>query len=202
MLGKVKHQDGPPAELPTAPEMNPHVVEFCLQAETDSGTRSGNDCHWQAQYPGSYDGRMPWDAYHTHFKMLARLNRWMEDEKATYLAVSLKGSALIMLSNLTQKICTATLPWSLLWRPDSAWHIKLNYIEVHFKARTCRRDEDLPEMAKDIERLSRLTYPDTTQSMLDILAKDQFIDALHDEDTRLRIHKVSRKPYVTPCEQH
>ena len=47
-----------------------------------------------------YDGRADWDAYRTQFEMLANINRWTEVEKATYLAVSLKGPALTVLSNL------------------------------------------------------------------------------------------------------
>ncbi len=45
-----------------------------------------------------YDGRSPWDAYHTQLEMLARMNGW--SKKATYLTVSLKGPALTVLSNL------------------------------------------------------------------------------------------------------
>ena len=58
---------------------------------------------------------------------------------------------------------------------------------MRFKARLRRRDKDLPELAEDIERLARLAYPQTTQSMLDLLVKDQFVDSLPDEDMRLRI---------------
>ena len=47
-----------------------------------------------------YDGRVDWEACHTQFEMLAHMNRWTEVEKATYLAVSLKGPALTVLSNL------------------------------------------------------------------------------------------------------
>ena len=35
-------------------------------------------------------------------KMLVRIDCWTEEEKATYLAVSLKGPALTVLSNITQ----------------------------------------------------------------------------------------------------
>ena len=42
---------------------------------------------------------------------------------------------------------------------------------MRFKARL--RDEDLPELAEDIELLACLAYPGTSQSMLDLLAKDQ-----------------------------
>lgn len=50
--------------------------------------------------PSPYDGRTPWDAYKTQFEMLAELNGWTDQEKATFLAVNLKGPALAVLGNL------------------------------------------------------------------------------------------------------
>lgn len=55
------------------------------------------------------------------------------------------------------------------------------------RGRFRQRDESLPE---DVERLARLAYPDAADSMILTLAKDQFIDALEDEDTRLRIRQL------------
>ena len=64
-------------------------------------------------------------------------------------------------------------------------------MELHrarLKARTRGRDEGLPELAEDIERLTHLAYPGTTaQPMIDLLAKDHFTDTLPDEDMRLRV---------------
>ena len=40
-----------------------------------------------------------------------------------------------------------------------------------------------------MERLTRLAYPDAVEEMIIVLAKDQFIDALEDEDMRLRIRQ-------------
>lgn len=53
-----------------------------------------------------------------------------------------------------------------------------------------QRDEGLPELAEDIERLARLAYPDADSSMLEVLGKDQFIDALLNDDARLRIRQM------------
>ena len=56
-----------------------------------------------------------------------------------------------------------------------------------------KRDESLPELAEDIERLTRLAYPEAAETMIAVLAKDQFIDVLPDEDMCLRIRQ-SRPP--------
>ena len=54
-----------------------------------------------------------------------------------------------------------------------------------------RREESLQELAEDLERLVRLAYPLSPEEMKDLLAKEQFIDAILDEDARLRL-KQSR----------
>ena len=66
--------------------------------------------------------------------------------------------------------------------------------ELHcskFKSRLRRRDESLQELAEDLERLARLAYPLAPEEMKDLLPKEQFIDAMVDGDTRLRL-KQSR----------
>ena len=55
------------------------------------------------------------------------------------------------------------------------------------KNRIKQKDESLPALAEDIERLARLSYPDAPESIMDTLARDQFIDALPDEDMRLHL---------------
>jgi hypothetical protein len=52
-----------------------------------------------------------------------------------------------------------------------------------------RREESLPELAEDVDQLTRLAYPDAAEEMITVLAKDQFIDALPEEDMRLRIRQ-------------
>ena len=44
-------------------------------------------------------------------------------------------------------------------------------------------------LGEEIKHLVRLAYPDASVDMLDILAKDQFIDTLPDEDIRLRLRQ-------------
>ena len=48
-------------------------------------------------------------------------------------------------------------------------------------------NETLPELAEDMERLARLAYPGAPVEVLETLTKDQFIDALNDDETRLRV---------------
>ena len=45
----------------------------------------------------------------------------------------------------------------------------------------------MPELSQEIERLARLSYPDAPSSVQDVLARDQFINALVEDEVRLRI---------------
>lgn len=38
-----------------------------------------------------------------------------------------------------------------------------------------------------MERLTHLPYPDASAELIEVLSKDQFIDALTDEDSRLQL---------------
>ena len=57
-----------------------------------------------------------------------------------------------------------------------------------------RRDnESLSALSQDIKKLTRCAYPGAPSSVTDILALDQFIDALPDPDMRLRIREARPK---------
>ena len=85
------------------------------------------------QKPTTFEGKSSWDAYKTQFEIVAEINGWEGQEKATFLA------------------------------------------------------------AGDMERLVRLAYPSGTSEMLEAFAKDQIVDAVHDDDIRLQIAQ-SRSP--------
>ena len=53
-------------------------------------------------------------------------------------------------------------------RFGSAHPVELSRVQLRSRVR--RRDESLPELAKNIERLTQLAYPE----MIEVLAKDQF----------------------------
>jgi hypothetical protein len=139
------------------------------------------------QKPATFDGRIPWDSYHTQFEIVADINQWTEGEKAAFLASSLKGHALTVLSNLSSEHRShyPSLVAALESRYGSQRQAELNRMKL--RSRSTRREESLPELAEDIERLVKLAYPEATSAVLDTLAKDQFIDALVDDELRLRV---------------
>ena len=52
-----------------------------------------------------------------------------------------------------------------------------------------RWEESLAELAGDIERLVCLAYLDATEPMVELLAKDQFVEEMR---LRIRQHKLCR----------
>ena len=69
----------------------------------------------------------------------------------------------------------------------SAHQTELNRAQL--RARTRHKEETLPELAEDVDRITCLAYPDAAAGMLHVLARDQFIDALPDEDMRLSVRQ-------------
>ena len=114
-------------------------------------------------------------------------------EKASYLAVSPKGPALTVLSNIPRD---NLYNYSSLIRVLEAQFGCAHQAELHqikLKNRTRKREESLAELAEEVERLARLAYPEAPPEMLELLAKDQFIDALADGDMRLRMRQSHPK---------
>ncbi len=149
-------------------------------------TAGGAVVAWQCATP--FDAKLPWDAYQTQFEVLAGINWWGDTEKAAHLAII---PAATVLTNLTpeQRQSYAALTTALDARFGTAHQTELN--RMRLKARTRRRDESLAELAEDVERLVRLAYPNASEPicMVEVLANDQFVDALPEEDMRLRIRQ-------------
>ena len=139
------------------------------------------------QKPTLYDGKMPWESYFVQFNVITEMNGWQEHQKAAYLASSLTGTALNVLGNLPfeKRHEFKSLVAALETRYGTAHRTDL--ARAGFKNRIKQKDESLHALAEDIERPARCSYPDAPVGIVDTLARDQVIDALPDEDMRLRL---------------
>ncbi len=130
------------------------------------------------QKPTTFDGSTLWESYYAQFEIVASLNSWNEFQNSSLPGYKFKALALAVLGNLApddrQKLYVLVV--ALKNRFGSSHRTELS--RMKFKNCIKQKDESLPEMAEDIEWLL-VTYV--------ILARDQFVDALPDEDTRLRI---------------
>lgn len=156
---------------------------------TEGGTETSVIAGALTTKPATYDGKSTWDAYRAQFELLADLNHWTDVQKAIILAVNLRGAAATVLTNLSSEDRQnyEVLTVALESRFGSAHQTELN--RARLRARVRQKEETLPELAEDVDRLTRLAYPDAATAMLQVLARDQFIDSLQDEEVRLRVRQ-------------
>ena len=55
------------------------------------------------QMPLKFDGSTSWEAFSVQFEIVSQINGWTKEEKASFLATSLKGPATLVLSNLSSE---------------------------------------------------------------------------------------------------
>ena len=149
---------------------------------------SGGTSVMTLQRPAPYDDKGTWDAYHTQFEMLAQIYKWNSLDKAAYMAISLRGPAATVPTNLPpdQQQDYIALNSVLQVRFGTAHQTELNRMKL--KALMHWREESLPELAEDIEHLVRLVYPDAAETIVEVLVKDQFVAPLP-EDMWLQIRQ-------------
>ena len=138
--------------------------------------------------PDKFDGSGCIETYVIKFESCARYNGWNEEDKAAYLRAALTGGA----SMTIWRDATATyseIVEKLRSRYGSRGQQEKFRLEVRFRKR--KHDESLQELAEDIERLIILSYPGADLTIIDVLAKEAFIDAL---DPQLQTKIREREP--------
>ena len=140
--------------------------------------------------PEKFSGETSWDDYMVHFQMCAEINGWSQAQKASFLAVSLRGPAQQVLGDLGTafRYDFDSLSKALARRFGSEGQTEL--FRVQLKGRMKKTGESYPELAQAIRRLITRAYPHAPLSLQETLAKDYFIDALVDSEMRLRIQQA------------
>ena len=142
--------------------------------------------------PDLFDGTKSWLDYHVHFNICADINRWDDRAKAAFLAVSLRGPAQAVLGDLPPEMRTnyseLVSALSKRFHPNNQSQL----YKVQLKTRRKKIKETLPELGQAVRRLTSLAYPEASTQLLDTLAKDHFIEALDDAETRVKVY--SAKP--------
>ena len=143
--------------------------------------------------PPKFDAKSSWEAFLAQFEIAARMNGWNDEQKAQFLATSLHGNATLILSNMSRsdRKDYAKLVMALTSRFGITHQSDLTRVKL--KTRIKKREESLPELAESVECLTRKAYPDASNDLQDILARHHFIDALYEEDLRLRV-RPARPP--------
>ena len=112
--------------------------------------------------------------------MLVQIHHWRDVEKAVYLVISLRGPAATESTNLQQDLYQdyTSLITALQSQFGTAHQTELN--RMRLKIQTREWEETLLELAEDVKLLVRSAYPKATLSMVEVLAKDHFVDARPD----------------------
>ena len=138
--------------------------------------------------PDIFDGSKSWPDYYVHFCICADINGWDDRAKAAFLAVNLRGPAQQVLADLTAEkrsnFIELVSALNKRFHPDNQSQL----YKVQLRTRRRKNKETLPELGQAIRRLTSLAYPEAPSQLIDTLAKDQFIEALEDGETRVKVY--------------
>ncbi|XP_050697705.1 uncharacterized protein LOC126986067 [Eriocheir sinensis] len=122
--------------------------------------------------------------------MLAAAKGWDEAEKALQLATALRGPAVEVLGHLppAQRASYGSMA-EALWR-RFGHHLQAEVYRARLKKRTRERGETLSQLAQDVKALVRRSYPAAPEEMIVVLARDFFVDALHDQQLQIYVKQA------------
>ena len=122
-----------------------------------------------------------------HFNTVAKSNCWNEFEKGTNLAMSLRGSALQVLRDLSayEREDYECILRALRRRFDPGEQEPLRRME--FRSRIKKKDETVTEFGFSLSRLAISAYPNMSPEAREILVIDQFIAGLQSRDLKRHV---------------
>jgi hypothetical protein len=130
--------------------------------------------------PDTFDGGVPLREFFSQFNLIARANHWSDAAKTVALASCLRGKARSVLECVqdVDELEFEELKSKLELRFGEVQHSQ-NYYTL-FTNRRQKFAEDFASFGAEIERLSRLAYPECTFAVRDKIACAQFVSSLTD----------------------
>jgi hypothetical protein len=141
-----------------------------------------------------YDGTTDWSEYLAHFKSVARVQNWDEEQQAGMLCTSLAGSVLSVLDTLPEaklrcfKSVTAAIRKSFC--PAELIHLH----QAELKGRRRKPHESLGELGRDIGKKIRLAFPGADMATREYMGISHFVEAFAGTDSELRLHVIKAHP--------
>ena len=136
--------------------------------------------------PDRFDGTTAaWRDYKKHFESCAMLNQWNEHEKASFLAVSLKGQAQTVLSDARNIASYQEIVRLLELRFGPGGKAEMYLSQLRGRSR--KSGESLQELGHAIRRLTQFAYPELDYLAQDRLARTHFGDAIQSPEIRMRL---------------
>ncbi|XP_076051361.1 uncharacterized protein LOC143031438 [Oratosquilla oratoria] len=181
---------GAPANVLSPPPSPPASVKSGLSAASSTSRRLGSGTR---RRPQEFDGTVSWEAYKTQFELLASAHQWSRPEMAMQLVWALKGPALEVLNQLpaTQRSSYSKVTATLERRYGHQHQTEV--FRTRFRARVRGPGETLTRLAQDLEVLVRRAYPEASEEMITILLRDQFVDAIDNQQLRIYVQQAHPK---------
>lgn len=184
-------------ELPTSQSFeineNKNVNENSIVTRLEKGQIANSGAATLKLKPQNYDGTDDFEEYMTQFQILADLNGWNYKTKALVLASCLTGPARYVLTELDKHACRdfQSLEDTLRQRYGSLNRSEIFKSELQNRVRG--RNETIPELAANIKKLTRKSYPYLGPNVSDQLSVDYFIEAIPETEIRLKLKEASLK---------
>ena len=157
--------------------------------EKQSELSAGRRIRKPVKLPEDFDEMQPLKEYLLHFERCSLINGWTDEEKAMFLAASLRGESRKLLSGSTES--EGRQYAKIVERLQLPFGVE-KQAELH-QARLLNRrlseDESLQMLATDIRSMVDLAYQDLFTPAQDRFAVQHFINALSDKDDRLYLRR-------------
>ncbi|XP_071579583.1 uncharacterized protein [Temnothorax nylanderi] len=154
-------------------------VVYASESAADASDRLGYKLK-----PDTYDGTVSLHEYFSQLNLIARANHWDDATKTIALASSLRGKARSVLETVqdVERLDFAELKAKLELRFGEGRQSQNCY--VAFTNRKQKFGEELAALGSEIDKLSRLAYPECPYELRDKIACAQFITAVSDNFIR------------------
>ena len=134
--------------------------------------------------PKDYDGTTCVETFLPRFECAAKYNGW--NALSAHLKTCLVGAAEHLVWN-AEEDTYEDMKQKLRYRFGAEEQQEKFRLELRYRRR--KTTETLQELATGVEKLVQLAYPGGDTGLLDILARDGFIDALDDQKRQKEVHR-------------
>ena len=137
--------------------------------------------------PDHFDGTGSWSHFISHFVAVAAINDWTEQEKAQFLAVSLRGEACQMLRFIPNDVKQnfQRLQQALENHYEPSDRTEMYMIKLRNRKRL--EKETIFQLSQSIKQLTVQAYPEAHGKIFEDLCRGHFLQALDDPEFKKRV---------------
>ena len=137
--------------------------------------------------PEKYAGTSSFHSFLAQFENCCEINRWEERDKLLMLKHSLTGGAAGVLWEFGSGRQQSYIELVKRLKVRYGFEGQSEAFRLQLRARKQQQEETLSSLEQDIRKLIALAYPGETSNILELIARDAFIDAMCDRDLALQV---------------